>query len=837
MSNFKYPKILHLYWDGSPLSYLNFLTVLSFNKYNKNWKIMIYTPTNRTTNMSWKSSEQKLIYNGRCYFKKLSDIENVIFQKVNLDEIGFNNNASEVIKSDYFRYYILQKYGGLWSDFDIIYTGSIEEKMNFTEDNVIFHCKTYYPIGLLMCVPDSKLFKYILSHCKQYYNVNTYQCIGASMWNNLFKTYDDLYKIDSVKICNKDYYLPWEFNQIDGFLTKKDNVLPPNNIGIHWFNGATKSKQYAIDLDGRLENFNINCYLDRHVNEYIGYDQINKWIYKKIPKIMFTYWHGPMSYLHYISLKSFVDLNPDWKVQLYYPLYPGTLKPSWSSSENSVDYKGYDWYIELKKLNIEFISIDFTTIDFYNEANEVIKSDYLRLYILSTQGGLWSDSDILYLKPMPSLLLSDHLINGEVDKIDTVISYHHILKYYSIGYILSSSNNTFFSYILNQTKTNYNPKCYESIGGFLYKKLFPDPQNIIKMFPNINLVNIGLDIVYPFPSWNTKDLFYNDIPIDFQSETIPEFERILKINRYPKNFPIQSKASRTIGIHWFNGHNKAKQFINEANYNTNVTINKVFKQYIERKVFIIPTCSTDENIPSTCIRCIKSIRKLYPLTDIILINDSILLDDNKIYNFFADNNLSVTQPEVKGSGCSYALNLFNNLTKYDKAIILQDSTELINKLDTDFDIKFFWYFTEHLIWHKTPVPVQNAQIKTHEDEIIEFHKNLSDSPFKTNFLDFYNQKENWRGCLGNMAILSKEFLVRLENETKILTLTNSVKTRRDRMCMESIFAMAVFYVKQFVVNNEDEYSLERNWNDLKITKYDNNNGPSGKYIIKYSYGR
>jgi glycosyltransferase involved in cell wall biosynthesis len=53
---------------------------------------------------------------------------------------------------------------------------------------------------------------------------------------------------------------------------KKENVLPVNNVGIHWFNGATKSKQYAIDLDKRIDNteFTITCYLDKFVSEYIS---------------------------------------------------------------------------------------------------------------------------------------------------------------------------------------------------------------------------------------------------------------------------------------------------------------------------------------------------------------------------------------------------------------------------------------------------------------------------------------------------------------------------------------------------------------------------------------
>ena len=43
-NEFIYPKLLFLYWDGSPLSYLNYLTIVSFNYYNPCWKIIIFMP-------------------------------------------------------------------------------------------------------------------------------------------------------------------------------------------------------------------------------------------------------------------------------------------------------------------------------------------------------------------------------------------------------------------------------------------------------------------------------------------------------------------------------------------------------------------------------------------------------------------------------------------------------------------------------------------------------------------------------------------------------------------------------------------------------------------------
>jgi len=274
--NFQYPKLLHLYWSGQ-LSYLSYLTVISFNKYNKDWKIIIYVPISKTEKMTWKGNEQKTKYTGKDYFPELLKINNVTIKKVSLDSIGFSDSASEVIKSDYFRYYILYEHGGLWSDFDIIYTRSVEEVFNGVDANsIIFRCQDknqsiYYPIGLLLAKPRSNFYKYVIERCHEITNFNNYQALGANLLLKHFgKTNENLFKIDSsIKIYNHEYYLPWQWDEINDIITVKDYRLPNCNIGIHWFNGSHIMKNYQNTLDTRLNNFISNSYFESIIESYI----------------------------------------------------------------------------------------------------------------------------------------------------------------------------------------------------------------------------------------------------------------------------------------------------------------------------------------------------------------------------------------------------------------------------------------------------------------------------------------------------------------------------------------------------------------------------------------
>ena len=294
--NFQFPKLLHLYWDGSPFSYLNLLTVLSFNKYHMGWKINVFCPINRNKHKSWTSFEQKKEYSGKSYFDELIKIQNVNIHYIDTDLLPFEHkDASEVIKSDYFRLYILNKFGGLWSDFDIIYTNSIEKyyrdkSLNESKHIIIYRYKweeankNVYPVGLFLSNKNNSVLNSILKNINIFYNKLNYQCLGTTMFESIFEKYKNnsmLAKIitnmslKELYIDHSDCYLKVKWNQLDTFY--KDQNVPTslfeqdnNIIGIHWFNGADVSKDYCNNLNlDVLKNSEPTCLIDKFVKQYI----------------------------------------------------------------------------------------------------------------------------------------------------------------------------------------------------------------------------------------------------------------------------------------------------------------------------------------------------------------------------------------------------------------------------------------------------------------------------------------------------------------------------------------------------------------------------------------
>jgi mannosyltransferase OCH1-like enzyme len=270
-----------------------------------------------------------------------------------------------------------------------------------------------------------------------------------------------------------------------------------------------------------------------------------------IPKIMNFYWGGSkLSELNLLTIISFHKFNPDWEINLYTPIIENNDK-TWITKEQKIEYIGDDYYNELEKLNyVNFIKFDFNDIGVDNGIPEVYKSDFIRWYLLYEKGGGWSDMDILYIKPINELNLTGNMLRGDIINTDTIITYdgfNHI-----IGFFLTKPKTRFFLDIFNMSKVSLNTQQYQSIGSTMLKTMFYDINTLINRYPDINFANLPMDYIYPYNDSNINIIFNEN--------------NLEKINK------------NTIGIHWYNGSEISKNFLNIKNNDTmNNTINNIIK--------------------------------------------------------------------------------------------------------------------------------------------------------------------------------------------------------------------------------------------------------------------
>lgn len=249
------PKVLYLYWGGGPLSFLRYLTVYSFRKFNPNWTIIVYYPVEDSGKAkTWSTDEQGKTYEGKNWFPELTKL-GVRFEPMDMRLYGLNNAMPEVFKSGICRYYNLAMFGGVYCDFDIIFFKPLDIPKDV---HSVFSYNTvdrYYSDGFIACTPDNELFKKVY-HIVKSANGGGYQSRGPDAWNynipcpegegfwniemDLLYYYDSNFVKDIVEIGRKA-------------------AFPDESIGMHWYGGNPLTRDWeewitpnSLDYDNIL---------------------------------------------------------------------------------------------------------------------------------------------------------------------------------------------------------------------------------------------------------------------------------------------------------------------------------------------------------------------------------------------------------------------------------------------------------------------------------------------------------------------------------------------------------------------------------------------------------
>jgi len=259
------------------------------------------------------------------------------------------------------------------------------------------------------------------------------------------------------------------------------------------------------------------------------------WHLQKIPKTVHFYWGSEkLSFLRYLTVLSFKKLNPDWTVKLYFPKEKYLGEKTWSSPEHNGRYEGENFAPRLLTLDISITEIDFSRWAIPDHIPEPFKADFFRWKVLANEGGLWSDFDIVYFKPVEELYF-----NTESDiNTDTVICVKNNPQewFHSIGFLMSAPENSYYKFIYDQAYPNFNPGIYQSIGSHIPNAYFPTVTAARERFPHLTFVNLPMDVVYPYHEYCLLSLFYGN----------------------DQSFI----TSNTIGIHWYAGGQDAVKWEN-----------------------------------------------------------------------------------------------------------------------------------------------------------------------------------------------------------------------------------------------------------------------------------
>jgi hypothetical protein len=266
------------------------------------------------------------------------------------------------------------------------------------------------------------------------------------------------------------------------------------------------------------------------------------WHLNKIPKTVHFYWGGEkLSYLRFLSVQTFCQLNPDWQVLIHTPKTLSTARPQWDTFQQKNSLVQQDCFDQLAQLPVTVIQHNFARYKFDNQAHEVHKSDFLRWKLLSKHGGVWSDIDILYVQPMHQLLENC----AEFSNVDTALCPLLPPGKHTIGFLMSSPDNNFFQSLSRCARAAYDPETYQCMGSNLINQRFQSLDQFQRQFKQNNFVFLDKNCVYSIDSKSIEKFFQT-----------PDSDILKKLNN-----------KKVIGFHWFAGHPLSQKLENQLTAN------------------------------------------------------------------------------------------------------------------------------------------------------------------------------------------------------------------------------------------------------------------------------
>lgn len=258
---------------------------------------------------------------------------------------------------------------------------------------------------------------------------------------------------------------------------------------------------------------------------------------KNIPKICHLMWDGyPMAELNTFTPLTFHRLNPDWKIIVHLT----KQKPEELGKNVYVpEYKGKDYFHLVREMDfVEIREVDLIELEINTAMPACSNSDMFRRRILYEEGGVWSDFDVIWLRPMSHFVNID--CKGDPNDFEGTVSFHQYTHgFHNISNIVSEKGSGFIKSLIDFEKTIEPPYEHQSYGSSMLNKRYPTYESVIKEHPR--MLAIPYETFYPYS--------------------------ILNMNQLWKRVNLSLIESKNVMcVHWFNGHRLTQQFLAIGDY-------------------------------------------------------------------------------------------------------------------------------------------------------------------------------------------------------------------------------------------------------------------------------
>jgi len=273
----------------------------------------------------------------------------------------------------------------------------------------------------------------------------------------------------------------------------------------------------------------------------------------RIPKELHLYWDGSnMSRLQTFTIESFHKHNPDWNINIYMPEeeYDGSMRFNFIP-----DYVGPDYFHLIRKLDyVNIITIDLNAYGVRKDVHGILRSDIFRYYILHAVGGVWSDFDVVWLKPISHFNNIEYHGDSPIKEVNAVVSFiKGTYGGHSIGIMIHAKGDPYAKSLFDLTNTVQSPFSHEIFGGNMLNKHYPTLDSL-KCFGNV--IGARFETYYPYiihpPNKTIQNLYHGN--------------------------HLECINNNVLCVHWYNGHVYSKDYINNNGFTRDCSMTTILKQ-------------------------------------------------------------------------------------------------------------------------------------------------------------------------------------------------------------------------------------------------------------------
>lgn len=221
-----------------------------------------------------------------------------------------------------------------------------------------------------------------------------------------------------------------------------------------------------------------------------------------IPKVAHCFWYHPqgLPYLRFLSIASFALLNPDYELIYYVPTIPLPTGRVFNTHEQGSQVLTSDCtelLLNISNVKLRHVDPSERLFSMSLVKTAVHFTDLLRLELLSTEGGYWIDSDIIFTKPMGHSIYTKPEF-GNVNTVHTLSSLGPICPYVShrISFMGACPRNSFFAALLNAANNRSNTGDYEVFGAALYQEIYPSLDSLYASHPDCTFAMLPSAAIY-----------------------------------------------------------------------------------------------------------------------------------------------------------------------------------------------------------------------------------------------------------------------------------------------------------------------------------------------------